>query len=65
MNITRKPTHPGEIIKEDYLMPLQITNNKFATMIGVSRKTILLSLFQLLHFIYCFHIYLFIMEYTK
>lgn len=34
------PPHPGEILKEDYLIPLRITQKEFAEHIGVTRKTI-------------------------
>jgi len=36
----RKPTHPGNIIKEDYLKPLSLTITEMATTLGVSRKTL-------------------------
>ena len=36
----RKPTHPGKIIKEDYLKPLSITIGGLAATIGISRKTL-------------------------
>jgi len=36
----RQPTHPGRIIKEDYLEPLSITVTDMANMLGVSRKTL-------------------------
>jgi len=36
----RQPTHPGKIIKEDYLMPLSITIKDMASALGVSRKTL-------------------------
>ncbi len=36
----RKPTHPGEIIREDYLKPLAITITEFASVLGISRKTL-------------------------
>ncbi|MBF0239652.1 MAG: HigA family addiction module antidote protein [SAR324 cluster bacterium] len=36
----RKPTHPGYIIKEDYLIPLNMTITEMASIIGVSRKTL-------------------------
>ena len=36
----REPTHPGKIIREDYLKPLAITISKFASVLGVSRKTL-------------------------
>ncbi len=38
--ITRKPTHPGKILKEDYLKPLSITITEMASILGVSRKTL-------------------------
>ena len=37
---TRKPTHPGAILKELYLDPLGITIADFAAGIGISRKTV-------------------------
>jgi len=36
----RKPTHPGSIIKEDYLVPLSISIKDMANNLGVSRKTL-------------------------
>ena len=36
----RQPTHPGKIIKEDYLVPLSITIKDMAAILGVSRKTL-------------------------
>jgi addiction module HigA family antidote len=36
----RRPTHPGIIIKEDYLVPLNITIQETAATLGVSRKTL-------------------------
>ena len=38
--MTRRPTHPGNIIKEDYLLPLSITIKEMADTLGVSRKTL-------------------------
>ena len=38
--IEREPTHPGKIIKEDYLIPLSVTINDMASILGVSRKTL-------------------------
>jgi len=35
----RKPTHPGNIIREDYLKPLSLTVTEIAEVLGVSRKT--------------------------
>jgi addiction module HigA family antidote len=36
----RQPTHPGKIIKEDYLEPLGIPVMEMASLLGVSRKTL-------------------------
>ncbi|MBF0100355.1 MAG: HigA family addiction module antidote protein [Desulfobacterales bacterium] len=36
----RKPTHPGEILKYDYLEPLNLSVTNFAKYIKVSRRTI-------------------------
>ena len=36
----RQPTHPGKIIKEDYLQPLSITIKEMSSTLGVSRKTL-------------------------
>ena len=36
----RQPTHPGIIIKEDYLKPLSKTITEIASILGVSRKTL-------------------------
>lgn len=38
--MTRRPTHPGNIIKEDYLIPLSITIKDMAAALGTSRKTL-------------------------
>jgi addiction module HigA family antidote len=38
--MTRRPTHPGKIIREDYLLPLSITIKDLAASLGVSRKTL-------------------------
>lgn len=40
IEMTRKPTHPGRIIKEDYLLPLSISIKDMAGNLGVSRKTV-------------------------
>lgn len=40
LKMTRKPTHPGRIIKEDYLLPLSISVKDMAEKLGVSRKTL-------------------------
>ena len=36
----RKPTHPGIILKEDYLEPLSIRITEMASILGISRKTL-------------------------
>jgi antitoxin HigA-1 len=36
----RQPTHPGKIIKEDYLVPLSIKIKDMASNLGISRKTL-------------------------
>lgn len=36
----RQPTHPGKIIKEDYLKPLSLTITEMAIKLGTSRKTL-------------------------
>ncbi len=36
----RQPTHPGNIIKEDYLKPLSIKVQDMASNLGISRKTL-------------------------
>lgn len=38
--LIRRPTHPGNIIKEDYLLPLSVTIKDMAETLGVSRKTL-------------------------
>jgi addiction module antidote protein, HigA family len=38
--ITRKRTHPGELIREEYMKPLKLTVTSLATSLGVSRKTL-------------------------
>lgn len=39
-NRKRRPTHPGEILREDILPELGMTQTEFAEWIGVSRRTI-------------------------
>ena len=41
----RKPTHPGEVLREDVLPALKMTQGEFAKRLGVSR----LSVSDLLH----------------
>lgn len=36
----RQPTHPGCILREDYLRPLAITVTDMSSKLGVSRKTL-------------------------
>jgi antitoxin HigA-1 len=37
---TRRPVHPGAVLREDVLPSLGITQGEFARKLGVSRKTI-------------------------
>jgi len=39
-NKTRKPTHPGAILREDVLPALNITQTELAKRLGVSRLTV-------------------------
>jgi len=36
----RKPTHPGEILREDVIKPLGLTVTEAARCLGVTRKTL-------------------------
>jgi addiction module HigA family antidote len=36
----RKPTHPGELIREEYMKTLKLTVTSLATSLGISRKTL-------------------------
>ena len=38
--IARKRTHPGELIREEYIKPLNLTVTSLAASLGVSRKTL-------------------------
>jgi len=38
--MTRKPTHPGELIREEYMKPLNLTVTSLAGSLSVSRKTL-------------------------
>ena len=38
--ISRKPTHPGEVLLEDVIKPLGLTITDSAKKLGVSRKTL-------------------------
>jgi addiction module HigA family antidote len=40
MNAQRKPTHPGEILREDVIKPLGLTVTESAKRLGVTRKTL-------------------------
>ena len=39
-NPSRRPTHPGEILREDVLPALKLTQKEFADRLGVSRLTV-------------------------
>jgi antitoxin HigA-1 len=39
-NAKRMPTHPGEILREDVLPALRMTQTEFAQRLGVSRLTV-------------------------
>ena len=39
-NRKRRPTHPGEILREDVLPGAGLTPDKLARLLGVSRRTI-------------------------
>jgi addiction module HigA family antidote len=39
-NRKRRPTHPGEILREDVLPELKVTQGEFARLLGVSRRTV-------------------------
>lgn len=36
----RKPTHPGEVLREDIIKPLGLTVTEAAQKLGVTRKTL-------------------------
>ncbi|MBN2356667.1 HigA family addiction module antidote protein [candidate division KSB1 bacterium] len=36
----RKPTHPGEVLREDVIKPLNLTVTEAATRLGITRKTL-------------------------
>lgn len=38
--LNRKPTHPGEIIKEDFMAPLKLTQTELAKALKTSFRTI-------------------------
>ncbi|HEY9405784.1 MAG TPA: HigA family addiction module antitoxin [Pyrinomonadaceae bacterium] len=39
-NRKRRPTHPGEILREDVLPAAGLTQGGFANLLGVSRRTV-------------------------
>ncbi len=40
MKCRKKPTHPGEIVREDVIKPLGLTVTEAAEHLGVTRKTL-------------------------
>jgi len=40
MTDIRKPTHPGEVLREDVMKPLGLTVTEAAKRLGVTRKTL-------------------------
>lgn len=38
--LKRKPTHPGEVLKEDFMLPLGISQSQLAKEIGTTFRTI-------------------------
>jgi len=40
LNLKRKPTHPGEILNEEFLKPLEISQTELAEAIGTTFRTI-------------------------
>ena len=40
MNNRRRPTHPGEVLREDVIKPLGLTVTEAAKRLGVTRKTL-------------------------
>jgi antitoxin HigA-1 len=36
----RKPTHPGKILDDDYIKPLQLNLQKLANRLGIARNTL-------------------------
>lgn len=36
----RRPTHPGEILREEYLKPLEMTQQQLADALGITRVRI-------------------------
>ncbi|MFQ5866179.1 MAG: HigA family addiction module antitoxin [bacterium] len=44
MRVNRRPTHPGEVLREDVLKPLGLTVTEASKRLGVTRKTLSLLL---------------------
>ncbi len=40
MHAKRKPTHPGEVLREDVIKPLNLTVTEAAKRLGITRKTL-------------------------
>jgi len=40
INLKRKPTHPGEILNEEFLKPMEISQTQLAEAIGTTFRTI-------------------------
>jgi len=40
LNLKRKPTHPGEILNEEFLKPLEISQTELAEVLGTTFRTI-------------------------
>lgn len=38
--LQRRPTHPGEMLREDFLPDYELTTSKLADAIGVTRQTV-------------------------
>jgi len=43
-NPNRQPTHPGAVLRDDVLPALQVTQGRFAELLGVSRITVAMVL---------------------
>ena len=39
-NMTRRPTHPGEMLREEYMPDYNLSVSELANKIGVSRQTV-------------------------
>lgn len=40
VGIQRKPTHPGEMLREDYILDYNLTVARLAELLGVSRQSV-------------------------